>query len=146
MSSNTLSYEIPSAKTVKAFKDYNFNNCDVPEKYLGDYPHQNFFYKYFIPIARREMKKLAKNIGAEVIFEKMYFEWTCFFKKDGKCIYVHIGDVRPSICEHWYNHVLYRQAKDETDYHGGSNSFCSYEQLEMKLTEEFAWMKPGCIA
>ena len=61
MSRNSLSCVVPSEKTVEAFKNYNFENCDVPEKYWGDYTHANFFMRYVIPIARREMKKIASN-------------------------------------------------------------------------------------
>ena len=50
---------IPTAKTVAAFRDYDFDNCDVPEQYLGDYSHANFFRKYFIPIVRKEIKAMA---------------------------------------------------------------------------------------
>ena len=100
-------------KTVKDFKDYDFENCDVPEEYWGDYTHANYFKKAFIPIARKEFKALAKKLGAELIFSPMYFEWSAFFKKDGKFIYVHVGDVRYNICGHWYDRVLYRTAKSE---------------------------------
>ena len=55
-------------KTVKDFKDYDFENCDVPEEYWGDYTHANYFKKAFIPIARKEFKALAKKLGAELIF------------------------------------------------------------------------------
>lgn len=145
MSRNSLSCVVPSEKTVEAFKNYNFENCDVPEKYWGDYTHANFFRRYFIPIARREMNKIAKHLGAESIFEKGGFEWSCYFKKDGKCIYVHIGDVRFSICGHWYDNVLYRVAKDENDSHGGPNNICSYGELEETLKLKFDVMTPGCI-
>lgn len=145
MSRDSLSCVVPSEKTVEAFKNYNFENCDVPEKYWGDYTHANFFKRYFIPIARREMKKIAKNLGAEAFFEKGGFEWSCYFKKDGNCIYVHIGDVRFLICGHWYDNVLYRAAKDENDTHGGSNNRCSYGELEEHLKAMFDRMKPGCV-
>lgn len=146
MSRNSLSCVVPSEKTVEAFKNYNFENCDVPEKYWGDYTHANFFMRYVIPIARREMKKIAKNLGVEVFFSKGYFEWSAHFKsKDGKCIYVHIGDVRFSICGHWYDNVLYRATKDENDSHGGSNNICSYGELEEHLKMKFDRMTPGCI-
>ena len=131
---------IPTSKTVKAFRDYDFESCDVPEQYWGDYTHANFFKKYFIPIARKEFKALAKKIGAEVDFSPNYFEWSAFFKKDGKYIYVHVGDVRYNVCGHWYDNVLFRTAKDEHDYTGGSNRHCSYEELEEELSDLFERM------
>ena len=124
-------------KTVKDFRDYDFENCDVPEEYWGDYTHANYFKKAFIPIARKEFKALAKKLGAELIFSPMYFEWSAFFKKDGKFIYVHVGDVR---WNNWYDSVLFRTAKSEKDYTGGSNCYCSYEELEEKLSDMFERM------
>ncbi len=145
LSKDSLSCVVPSEKTVEAFKNYNFENCDVPEKYWGDYSHANFFKRYFIPIARREMNKIAKHLGAEAFFEKGVFEWSCYFKKDGKCIYVRIGDVRFLICGHWYDNVLYRATKDENDSRGGLNNNCSYGELEENLKAMFDRIKPGCI-
>jgi len=124
-------------KTVKDFRDYDFENCDVPEEYWGDYTHANYFKKAFIPIARKEFKALAKKLGAELIFSPMYFEWSAFFKKDGKFIYVHVGDVR---WNNWYDSVLFRTAKSEKDCTGGSNCYCSYEELEEKLSDMFERM------
>ena len=56
------------AKTVKSFKNYDFENCDVDPKYWGDYPHANFFKGEFLPIAKKEFKSLAKKLGAELTF------------------------------------------------------------------------------
>ena len=127
-------------KKVKDFRDDDFARCDVPEKYWGDYPHANFFRGEFIPIARKEFKALAKKLGAEVSFSPMYFEWSAFFKKDGKFIYVHVGDVRYNICGHWYDNVLYRTAESEKDFTGGYNNFCPYEDLEKELSALFERM------
>lgn len=118
--------------TVKSFKNYNFENCNLPSEYYGDYPHVNFFKKAFIPIARKEFKALAKKIDVELVsFEPMYFEYSAFFFKNDKYVYVHIGDVRYN--RNWYDDVLYRTAKNEHDYSGGSNRYCSYEELAEKI-------------
>lgn len=122
-------------KTVRDFRYYDFESYDVPEKYCGDYAHANYFKGYFIPIARREFKALAKKIGAEVEFSHGYFEYSAFFCKDGKYIYVHVGDVRFN--SDWYENVLYRTAKSNKDYSGGSNWHCSYDNLEVELTDMF---------
>ena len=58
---------IPTKKTVAAFKDYDFENCNVPEQYQGDYPHHNFCKKVFVPILRRELKKLAEKTNSELV-------------------------------------------------------------------------------
>ena len=129
--------DLTKMKTVKDFKNYDFENCDVPEKYWGDYTHENFFKGYFIPIARKEFKAIARNIGADIIFSPMYFEWSAFFIKDGKYIYVHVGDVRYDICGRWYDRVLFRTAENEKDYRGGANQYCSYDNLGSELLELF---------
>ena len=129
--------DLSKMKTVKDFKDYDFESCDVPEKYWGDYTHANFFKGYFIPIARKEFKALAKKIGAEITFSPNYFEWSAFFIKDGKYIYVHVGDVRYDVGGHWYDSVLFRTAKNEKDYSGGCNRYCSYEELAEELSDLF---------
>lgn len=125
------------AKTVKSFRNYDFENCDVDPKYYGDYPHANFFKGEFLPIARKEFRNLAKKLGAELTFSGNYFEYSAFFKKADKCIYVHVGDVRYNICGNWYDKVLYRTAKDEKDYSGGANYQCSYDELETRMSDLF---------
>lgn len=122
-------------KTVKSFRNYDFENCNVEPKYWGDYPHANFFKGEFIPVARKELKKMAANMGAELAsFNANYFEYSAFFKKDDKFIYVRVGDVR---LNDWYNDVLYRTAAHDKDWHGGTNHCCSYDNLEKELTELF---------
>ena len=124
-------YNIPTEKTVAAFKDYDFDNPCVPEKYDGDYPHRNFFNKYFIPIVRSEVKKLAKKLGATVKFSYNNFEWTAFFSKNGKCVYVDTSDHR---WNNWYDNVMYREAANDHDYHGiTGNYWTPYNKLEETL-------------
>jgi hypothetical protein len=124
--------------TVRDFRNYDFESWNVPAKYEGDYAPQNYFKGEFIPVARKEFKALAKKIGAELLFSPSYFEFSAFFKKDGKFIYVHVGDVR--FQQNWYEDILYRTAKDEKDYTGGSNRYCSYDELETRLSELFERM------
>lgn len=121
---------IPTEKTVAAFRDYDFDNCDVPEQYLGDYSHANFFKKYFIPIVRKEIKAMAKRLGATVKFEPMYFEWSAYFGKNGKYVYVHCDDAR---WNNWYEEMYYRTAENDHDCHGGPNNWTSYDKLEGDL-------------
>ena len=125
-------------KTVKSFRNYDFENCDVDPKYYGDYPHANFFKGEFIPVAKKEFKALGKRIGADVIFNSGYFYYSAFFKKDGNCIYVNVGDVRYE--SNWYDDILFRTAKDEKDFRGGSNRYCSYDNLEEELVNLFERM------
>ena len=126
--------DLTKMKTVKDFKDYDFENCDVPEKYWGDYTHLNFFKGYFIPIARKEFKTIAKKIGANVKFSPNTFEWTAFFERNGKYVYVSVSDVR---YWKWYDSVLFRTALDDHDYTGGANNYCSYDRLADSLDKTF---------
>lgn len=119
-------------KTVKDFRNYDFESWNVPSDCEGDYAPATFFKKHFIPIARKEFKALAKRIGAEIEFSPNYFDYSAFFSKNGKFVYVHVGDVRFE--SRWYEHILYRTAKSNKDYTGGSNRYCSYEELEEELS------------
>ena len=119
-------------KTVKSFRNYDFENYDVEPKYYGDYPHANFYNGEFLPVARRELKKMAANMGAELTFNPGYFYYSAFFKKDDKCVYINVGDVRYD--SNWYDKVLFRTAKNEKDYTGGPNRFCSYDNLENEVS------------
>lgn len=121
-------------KTVKSFKNYDFESWEVPEKYNGDFSPQNYFKGEFVPALRKEFKAIAKNLNAELKFSHNYFECSAFFSVNGKYIYVHIGDVR---FNNWYESVLYRTAKDDKDYSGGSNCYCGYERLEEELASTF---------
>lgn len=114
-----------SKKTVLGFKNYDFDNCNVPEKYWGDYPHANYAKGEFAPVLRRELKATAKKIGAEVKVEYNYFTAYATFKKGENQVYIIIGDVRDGGRGTWYDRVLYRT----TGKTEGSNNYCSYEQL-----------------
>ena len=120
-------------KTIKSFRNYDFENCDVEPKYYGDYPHANYFKGEFLPVARKELKKMAANIGAELIFSPGYFYYSAFFKKNDKCVYINVGDVRYD--SNWYDKVLFRTAKNEKDYTGGCNCYCSYDNLESEVSD-----------
>ena len=103
-------------KTVKSFRNYDF---------------ENFYNGEFLPVARRELKNMAANMGAELTFNPGYFYYSAFFKKDDKCVYIYVGDVRYN--SNWYDKVLFRTAKNEKDYTGGPNRFCSYGNLENEV-------------
>ena len=48
--------------------------------------------------------------------------------------YLSISDVRYFMGE-WYDHILIRTAKDETDYRGGFNHYTTLEKLDAKAAE-----------
>ena len=45
---------------------------------------------------------------------------------NGNTIYVSFSDYR---YENWDSNILYRTAKDITDYYGGTNNYCSLDNL-----------------
>ena len=49
-------------------------------------------------------------------------------------MYISISDVR-YFNNDWYNHILVRTAKNETDYRGGFNHYTTLERLEGKVCE-----------
>lgn len=121
------------AKTVKSFKHYDFDSWDVPEKYIGDYSHVNYWKGEFVPALRREFKKLAKDLGATVDIRPNHFDVSSTFCRDGKYIYVSIGDMRDGGNGYWYDRVLFRTMAHEKDWTGGANQYCNYENLREEL-------------
>lgn len=116
-------------KTVESFKNYDFDNTNVPEKYECDYPAAAFFKGEFVPVIRREMNALAKKLGAAINFSKGHFYINAFFSKGGKHANVIISDVRDGGTGRWFDNVLYRTAENTNDHTGGCNCYCSYPQL-----------------
>ena len=126
--------DISNLKHVVDFKNYDFESNDVPDKYDGDYAASNFFKGYFIPKARAEMNKIAKNLGAKLFFSKGHFYFSGFLKKGDKCVYFNVGDVRDGGTGRWYREVLVRGARHEKDFSGcTTNSYCHYDELESTL-------------
>lgn len=124
-------------KCVKDFYDYDFDSVDTcPEDCWGDYTHRNFFKKYFYPIARKEMKQLAVRLNAEIIeCSHNNFDITTVMKRDGKFVYIHMGDMR-DFGGRWYETILVRRMAHEKDWSGMGNHHCSYEELE----EQINWL------
>jgi hypothetical protein len=81
---------------------------------------------------RRALRKDVKESPFEVVrLSKGHFEISGFLKhkESGKFIYFAIPDVRWSTLGTWYDHVLYRTAKDDRDFTGGHNNFCPLSKL-----------------
>jgi hypothetical protein len=78
---------------------------------------------------KKFIKELAKEVGAEAvkvvfnpsgIIDRGYVSG--FIRKNGKFIYISISD--SAIFKSWrMGEILYRTAKDENDYTGGSNNY-----------------------
>ena len=82
-----------------------------------------------------ELKKaMESDLGLSSLelasFSKGHFHVTGFLEHAGKYVYFSVGDVRLDGQLHWRN-VLYRTARDTSDFSGGQNHFCPlYELIE----------------
>jgi len=85
-------------------------------------------FKKFASSFCRALRKDVKEGDFEIVnISKGHFEISGFLKhkESGKFIYFAIPDVRWStLGTWWYDHVLYRTAKDDRDFTGGHNNFC----------------------
>ena len=90
-------------------------------------------FKKFASSFCRALRKDVKEGDFEIVnISKGHFELSAFLKhkESGKFIYFAIPDVRWStLGTSWYDHVLYRTAKDDRDFTGGHNNFCPLSKL-----------------
>lgn len=107
------------------------------EKYLnyefssGGYTGED--YKKFERLYINYLKALLKNNGWELVkVNKNHYEFSAFFLCNNKYIYFNVSDVR-FFSNSWYNKVLIRTAKSQTDYSGGSNNYTSLVNLEKSI-------------
>lgn len=112
--------------TLKAFINKGIEDwgCVVSD----DYKSFQTKYKNFI-------KKVCQANGYELVnFSPNHYEFSCFIKGNDKYVYMSISDVRHFKNE-WYNRILVRYAKNESDYHGEFNQYVSLTNLEAKLVK-----------
>lgn len=105
----------------------------------SDYDHETpdvvrskFFNKAFT-------KMVAEMFPNYTIVTSMggYCETSGFIKNGDKYIYYHSDDYRCPIGSSWNKNILYRTAKDTSDYYGGSNHFADLEYLEVCIEKLF---------
>ena len=106
-------------KELEKYLDYEFSSgCYTGEDY------KTFERKYI-----NYLKSICKDTGWELAkVNKNHYEFSAFFLCEDRYIYFSISDVRFWNNE-WYNHILIRTAKSETDYTGGQNHYCSLPNL-----------------
>lgn len=89
-------------------------------------------YKQFQKDLYKEMKRIAKNIGAEIVskINGHYFE-SYFFKRDNHYVYLHHEALgyRTEIDLDNYNDFYMRTAANEKDFRGGANHTTCYEHF-----------------
>ena len=107
-------------KDLKKYVGYEFSSgC-----YTGD-DYKSFQTKYinFLKTMCRNNHWQLVNVG------RNHYCFSAFIKSaENKCVYVSISDVR-YFSNEWYNHILIRTAKNETDYRGGVNKHKTLEKL-----------------
>lgn len=104
------------------------------EKYLnyefssGGYTGED--YKKFERLYINYLKSLSKENGWELVkVNKNHYEFSAFFLCNNNYIYFNISDVR-FWNNNWYNKILIRTAKSDTDYTGGQNLYTSLPNLK----------------
>ena len=113
-------------KDLKKYMGYEFSSgC-----YTGN-DYKSFQTKYL-----NFLKTMCKNNHWQLVnIVKNHYCFSAFIKNtENKCVYVSISDVR-YFSNEWYNHILIRTAKDETDYHGGFNNYTNLEELEVTAAD-----------
>ena len=113
---------------VKRFKNVYF------ESSCNDTPAWIAFSSSF----KRALKKDFKSSEfVEMKGHVGHFYLDGFLKHiNGKWIYFCFPDVRfMASGKKWYNDILYREAKDEKDYNGGVNHYCTLADLLTKADE-----------
>ena len=98
---------------LKKYVNYEFStDCYTGEDYKS---FQTKYINYLRSICKQNHWQLV-NVG------RNHYCFSAFIKSaENKCVYISISDVR-YFSNEWYNHILIRTAKDETDYRGGFNN------------------------
>ena len=115
---------------LKKYLDYEFeSSCYTTPDYL------EFQSKYL-----RYLKKIFNENNYEILKTmRNHYEFSLFLKTDNNTVvYLSISDVRYFKNE-WFNHILIRTAKDESDYRGNENHYSNLPDLIeniKNLTEE----------
>ncbi len=108
-------------KDLKKYVGYEFSSgCYIGDDYKS---FQTKYINYLRSICKQNHWQLV-NVG------KNHYCFSAFIKSaENKCIYVSISDVR-YFSDEWYNHILIRTVKNETDYRGGFNNYTTLDDLE----------------
>ena len=84
-------------------------------------------FNAWVQAVNRELRRLCRTCGGKMLkFSPNHYTWTCFIaSQSGQVWYLSCSDVRhfPS------QGILFRTAKNNTDYTGGSNQWTPPEEL-----------------
>ena len=105
---------------LKKYLGYEFSTgC-----YTGD-DYKSFQTKYINYLKAICRENLGRNHYCFSAFIKSY---------ENKCVYISISGVRYFPGD-WYNRILIRKAKNESDYRGGFNHYMTLDRLNAKAAE-----------
>ena len=98
--------------------------------------------KSFVKGFRNMLKRQLEPEGIEVSLEPNHYDCSGFLCKDNKYIYISYsiprgGEKIDFDDSSYLNGVLYRTAKNDRDFTGGSNRFSSISNLPRKIIEMF---------
>ena len=88
-------------------------------------------YKAYHKALMAEIGKIASDINGNLVKRNCghYFS-SCFIKHNGKYVYISYDSlIRTRVCITSGASFLIRSAKDENDYTGGSNNYCSLSEI-----------------
>ena len=110
-------------KDLVKYVNYEFSS-DI---YTGE-DYKSFQRKYI-----NYLKSIANEYGWELVKTTKGHYWlSAFFKFKEKYVYMSISDVRCCNNE-WFNHILVRKAKSDTDYHGETNTYTNLGNLKYHI-------------
>ena len=109
---------------LKKYLNYEFSTG----VYTGE-DYKSFERKYI-----NYIKSLCKKYNWEFVRAlKNHYEFSAFIKNNkNRYIYISISDVR-FFKNEWFWHILIRSAKDEKDYTGRQNKYCSLPTLPVAI-------------
>lgn len=92
-------------------------------------------YRKFERAAKKSLSQILTKSGAVLCtFNGSHYEFSAVATKDGKYAYISISDVR-FFPDEWYHHVLVRTMKHEKDWRGGTNMYCSWEEIGQLVSQ-----------
>jgi hypothetical protein len=119
---STYHYKDEVPETLRHFVDYRFSSGGVTG---SDYKSFQTKYKNFI----------KKNLPEGFVIAKWnpnHYEFSCVIEHESKYVYVSISDVRYWPNE-WFENILVRTMKHDSDWSGGTNQYASIFNLMKKI-------------
>ena len=95
-------------------------------------------FKLFVKQLKERLKANCKAMDRELIWmnaNHYTVSWFIYEPKIDKYVYISISDVRHN--KDWYDRILIRTAKSDSDYTGWSNNFTSIEHLLKNIEKLF---------